>query len=619
MEPNKKPITLTNMIVYSGPPHRPRKRSKSPFSIDGTSSFQSQTSSSLAHPLPPRPSAPVTHSTIPDSLDRELSSLSSTGPVQLPIQPQSDSSQSREATPVNSVESSKEDNLDCDITTDMNEHDNPQGDNESLSEICQATSLQENYHSIQRSTRESPVAFNPDAESQCNTSNDEGCESVVPESPVWNIPTDAGTDGTRMSNQHSINLLDDADLDAVTPEIETSRLAKLDLASQNEELELTESHCPDEIVTGSDSRPYQSQRADGLPPVRVTTKHTNPLGAGMKGPNTVPVFATQKYAGRNRQRRRASSESSESDDSEDDDYHNDSLGEGDITDIEDLTRPTKRKKRIGASTSSHHQPALRERANSTATSLASQSNVQSTVQTPFSQETICIRGHLSRAVSLSAVQYYCCFSEDRESAANGSSSFNSLASFTRQNGDAGESTGMSDFQTIDIEGLFTRVRNDSGCTWKCTFRESKSSPSPSGESSITTPDTLLGANQAVHNNGGITPSTKISRRVKKIKYSPEEDALIVDLQERENLTWTEIANRLPGRKAKALQVHYITKLKNRKEDRIALTRIRAGQQNTKGVLKRSNQPNRFNDDTSTGQQRYGLRLNRRSTDRYAPE
>ncbi|KAH8695694.1 hypothetical protein BGW36DRAFT_409194 [Talaromyces proteolyticus] len=616
MEPNKKPITLTNMIVYSGPPHRPRKRSKSPFSIDGTSSFQFQTSSSLAHPLPPRPSAPVTHSTIPDSLDRELSSLSSTGPVQLPIQPQSDSSQSREATPVNSVESSKEDNLDCDITTDMNEHNNPQGDNESLSEICQATSLQENCHSIQRSTRDSPVAFNPDAESQCNTSNDEGCESVVPESPAWNIPTDAGTDGTRMSNQHSINLLDDADLDAVTPEIKTSRLAKLDLASQNEELELTENHCPDEIVTGSDSRPYQSQRTDGLLPIRMTTKHTNLLGAGMKGPKSIPVFATQKYAGRNRQRRRASSESLESDDPEDDDYHNDSLGEGDITDIEILTPPAKRQKRVSASTrSARRRTSSQERADSTATSLANLSSASLMVQTSFSPETIRIRGYLTRKVSLSAVRYCCVFTEDRESTANDSSLFNSLASFTGPSSDADEPTAMSDFQTIDIEGLFTREQTPSGYTWKCTFREDKSSPSSSGASPITAHNTSPGTKRPACSSG------RISRRVKRVKYTHKEDALIIDLKERQKLTWPEIAKHLPGRTINALQVHYFTELKDgkRQKTETALRQAKAGQQQNKGLSRAQPNRPRPSNGVPPRQPRYRLRRNRQSPSRYSPE
>lgn len=47
----------------------------------------------------------------------------------------------------------------------------------------------------------------------------------------------------------------------------------------------------------------------------------------------------------------------------------------------------------------------------------------------------------------------------------------------------------------------------------------------------------------------------------KLKFSPEEDALLVELKENKNLTWKQIADFFPGRTSGTLQVRYCTKLK----------------------------------------------------------
>jgi hypothetical protein len=47
----------------------------------------------------------------------------------------------------------------------------------------------------------------------------------------------------------------------------------------------------------------------------------------------------------------------------------------------------------------------------------------------------------------------------------------------------------------------------------------------------------------------------------KLKFTPEDDQLLVDLKENKNLTWKQIADFFPGRSSGTLQVRYCTKLK----------------------------------------------------------
>ncbi|KAF2002158.1 hypothetical protein P154DRAFT_151876 [Amniculicola lignicola CBS 123094] len=47
----------------------------------------------------------------------------------------------------------------------------------------------------------------------------------------------------------------------------------------------------------------------------------------------------------------------------------------------------------------------------------------------------------------------------------------------------------------------------------------------------------------------------------KLKFTPEDDTLLIDLKEKKNLTWKQIADFFPGRSSGTLQVRYCTKLK----------------------------------------------------------
>jgi hypothetical protein len=47
----------------------------------------------------------------------------------------------------------------------------------------------------------------------------------------------------------------------------------------------------------------------------------------------------------------------------------------------------------------------------------------------------------------------------------------------------------------------------------------------------------------------------------KLKFTPEDDSLLVELKEKKNLTWKQIADFFPGRSSGTLQVRYCTKLK----------------------------------------------------------
>ncbi|KAI5789554.1 putative transcriptional activator Myb, partial [Pyronema domesticum] len=57
------------------------------------------------------------------------------------------------------------------------------------------------------------------------------------------------------------------------------------------------------------------------------------------------------------------------------------------------------------------------------------------------------------------------------------------------------------------------------------------------------------------------PSPAPRPRGPKIKFTPEDDSLLVDLKENKSLTWKQIAEYFPGRSSGTLQVRYCTKLK----------------------------------------------------------
>jgi hypothetical protein len=57
------------------------------------------------------------------------------------------------------------------------------------------------------------------------------------------------------------------------------------------------------------------------------------------------------------------------------------------------------------------------------------------------------------------------------------------------------------------------------------------------------------------------PSPSPRPRGPKMKFTPEDDTLLVDLKENKSLTWKQIADFFPGRSSGTLQVRYCTKLK----------------------------------------------------------
>ncbi|PSK60356.1 hypothetical protein B9Z65_506 [Elsinoe australis] len=62
------------------------------------------------------------------------------------------------------------------------------------------------------------------------------------------------------------------------------------------------------------------------------------------------------------------------------------------------------------------------------------------------------------------------------------------------------------------------------------------------------------------------PSPAAKPKGPKIKFTPEDDALLVELKETKNLTWKQIADFFPGRSSGTLQVRYCTKLKEKRTE-----------------------------------------------------
>ncbi|KAF2176867.1 hypothetical protein K469DRAFT_395500 [Zopfia rhizophila CBS 207.26] len=67
-----------------------------------------------------------------------------------------------------------------------------------------------------------------------------------------------------------------------------------------------------------------------------------------------------------------------------------------------------------------------------------------------------------------------------------------------------------------------------------------------------------------HQPSPLVDSVRQAQRPRpKHRFTAEEDALLIELKERQNLPWERIRKRFPGRTAGSLQVHYSTKLKDR--------------------------------------------------------
>ncbi|PSN59157.1 putative transcriptional activator Myb, partial [Corynespora cassiicola Philippines] len=65
--------------------------------------------------------------------------------------------------------------------------------------------------------------------------------------------------------------------------------------------------------------------------------------------------------------------------------------------------------------------------------------------------------------------------------------------------------------------------------------------------------------KVVGNDGMPEPAPK--PKGPKCKFTDENDKLLIDLKEKKNLTWWQVADFFPGRTPETLQVRYCTKLK----------------------------------------------------------
>ncbi|PGH35864.1 hypothetical protein GX50_01322 [[Emmonsia] crescens] len=79
------------------------------------------------------------------------------------------------------------------------------------------------------------------------------------------------------------------------------------------------------------------------------------------------------------------------------------------------------------------------------------------------------------------------------------------------------------------------------------------------DAELTSPGGASGPPSVVGQPGMPDPAPR--PRGPKLKFTPEEDALLVELKENKNLTWKQIADFFPGRTSGTLQVRYCTKLK----------------------------------------------------------
>jgi Myb-like DNA-binding domain len=73
------------------------------------------------------------------------------------------------------------------------------------------------------------------------------------------------------------------------------------------------------------------------------------------------------------------------------------------------------------------------------------------------------------------------------------------------------------------------------------------------------PETMHSSTSVVGQEGMPEPASR--PRGPKLKFSAQEDQMLVDLKENKNLTWKQIADFFPGRTSGTLQVRYCTKLK----------------------------------------------------------
>ncbi|KAF2481395.1 hypothetical protein BDY17DRAFT_301272 [Neohortaea acidophila] len=90
-------------------------------------------------------------------------------------------------------------------------------------------------------------------------------------------------------------------------------------------------------------------------------------------------------------------------------------------------------------------------------------------------------------------------------------------------------------------------------------RHRPTSPTPNVAASAGGEEDRSGAPSVVGQPG--MPAPAVRPKGPKLKFTPEDDALLVALKETKDLTWKQIADFFPGRSSGTLQVRYCTKLK----------------------------------------------------------
>ncbi|GAB7366242.1 hypothetical protein MBLNU230_g7799t1 [Neophaeotheca triangularis] len=88
------------------------------------------------------------------------------------------------------------------------------------------------------------------------------------------------------------------------------------------------------------------------------------------------------------------------------------------------------------------------------------------------------------------------------------------------------------------------------------------SPRTAQDNEASSPNNDSGAANVVGQAG--MPAAAPRPKGPKLKFTPEDDALLIELKEGKNLTWKQIADFFPGRSSGTLQVRYCTKLKAKK-------------------------------------------------------
>jgi hypothetical protein len=201
------------------------------------------------------------------------------------------------------------------------------------------------------------------------------------------------------------------------------------------------------------------------------------------------------------------------------------------------------------------------------------------------------------------------------------------------NADAGDSeiseeqefpTSLQDTETIAVSGFLTRQILLSRVVYSFTFEEqreqSRSNERTKGPRS---------GDKEVHEESfkkSKARKPKANNTSTGARVLSEDDLLLIELKEKGDMSWNQIAQHFPGRSKGALQVRYCTRLKNRTEGGSGQTR---STQKRSAARRKSSTTScpvpqlRFMDSESPdpnnlSRQRYGPPRARRAVDRYSP-